>query len=1548
MVPYRLSHALIRCLTRILGVDMPIAARPAICASLRSLAALLVLGLLTPVVTAANAQQPNPDKCTSGELKPKTSTNISTTGAGSGESQPDLEVSGSCIVKTAGDYYYSKVNIVKGGKLIFEEPTGSTSDKVTNFWARSIIVENQGTLQAGDAQNPYGKNLHTLNIILYGKDQTNHDDPSKFPNGDPINNPAGGDTCIQTNCGVPTGTGNMWDDNGQNQFAGCGLNTGNGNGSNCFPGQPSDVKDYFYQYGPIMGTKSGYFGYKVLGVGYGGTLQLYGYKGTTLAAQADKDATDSGSSWVRLEGDIGQNATSLKVDAGFAADGKTARSISGDWQPGDKIVVTTTDYVPGHSEELIIGSVDKAKGIALTANEKTKWAHTGHKFDTGTLLGTAEASKLKGLGMDSALADKAETRAAVALLTRSIRIVSGGDFAGDYFDCLPTADKNTWFIPHELTHNNSYVDPVKPEKCATARNANYSFGATTVFRQGFAKVQIQGVEFHQMGVGGRMGHYPVHFHEARRVPPNAYVKDSSVSESMTRWFVLHSTQGVLLQRNVGWKSIGHGYYLESATETDNKFYSNIGILARAGVEGPDNNRNIPGILAANDYFQGDDFIYRSDILYPTVFWIPNGWNDFVGNMAAGADSLGLCYWWLAGGNSDRVDVPPAPIVHMKWSGYAGRQTVGHEGEAPLKLFYKNYCSTAMHSLDTTNGVSAAGTALQIRNTDAWKLKPIKSVAPDRGDPPSAMAKMYYPILGGNHKPTVCDPSIANDKQDACTGPYSANLGMNDNEAANVVKTCSNEDPKDCGVTVIDRYTTSFHWAETNFSALWLRSPSWYLVDNSFISDTQNGGVTFVTGGDYSRSSVPLGYWVLASRSIFVGATNPTNQFARAAGPPGMMEPKAGDNACDRLHGGSCISKQSSVAYPLSNWATGERLFNIYDGPAHQDANAYLEINVSPCNSATDGSCLYRNTPGVRKYQTGTNTGKGYLPNAAIGWKQPNGFYYPPAFHSKNLFFKDVDIRHYVILPILKPGTYNTDNTKLTELFVGGVEGSKNMMGNFTDIDRQTELNDDDGTLTGFKDTISVNEDGFFGAPTQAPQCRSNVGVDPAHACAGTIATGQTPPTARTSPYDYVTTVVYPGCAMNDEKTAKPPLGDKPFDGEMSDTACGSVHKDTHKFDGGGREIEREFRGGMWSKDCGGPFCYGVPIYRQYLTGDTASREWQNWVKLGCDKDPGNANCDFPFGRMAGTGTWQRSIMTVNHGKFYIDTSRSQWKQRLDEALGFPGEVTQQDVVECKDKDGKAWQKPGLNCTPRSVNVFEPGKTYFVFLVFAKKSTKQTYQMYVGDQCETQKDTIYKPIKITGTETRYNWAAWTEKPWTAECVEGSTKGVKDVLQVTMDFSKVTNADALFNPNPPTATNDRTCKPVSFCKWNGASSCGCNLSATDPRVLANPKLKDSCTKTCQEWAVKDLDCPQGGCLGFAFTLPKEFKADDKSHRPKAEPYPMTATDTWKTLKFTRVNAGGEGCGYSSDNTPDINSKTCAVPDCPMGETDPPLCTQKPPKK
>ena len=98
----------------------------------------------------------------------------------------------------------------------------------------------------------------------------------------------------------------------------------------------------------------------------------------------------------------------------------------------------------------------------------------------------------------------------MALLTRSIRIVSEGDAARPAFP---------------------------PARTAT-------FGGHTIVRQGFKAFQVQGVEFYQLGQGGRLGHYPVHFHHARRTPPGTFVKDCSIHDSMTRWIMLHGTQDV--------------------------------------------------------------------------------------------------------------------------------------------------------------------------------------------------------------------------------------------------------------------------------------------------------------------------------------------------------------------------------------------------------------------------------------------------------------------------------------------------------------------------------------------------------------------------------------------------------------------------------------------------------------------------------------------------------------------------------------------------------------------------------------------------------------------------------------------------------------------------------------------------------------------------------------------------------------------------------------------------------------------------------------------
>ena len=72
--------------------------------------------------------------------------------------------------------------------------------------------------------------------------------------------------------------------------------------------------------------------------------------------------------------------------------------------------------------------------------------------------------------------------------------------------------------------------------------------------------------------------------------------------------------------------------------------------------------------------------------------------------------------------------------------------------------------------------------------------------------------------------------------------------------------------------------------------------------------------------------------------------------------------------------------------------------------------------------------------------------------------------------------------------------------------------------------------------------------------------------------------------------------------------------------------------------------------------------------------------------------------------MGGQSTYQRSTLTANHGTYYLDTSVSLNTQNTE---NFTTE------------------------TPISVNVFKGGQTYYMFFLYTKPETQQTYQIYVG-------------------------------------------------------------------------------------------------------------------------------------------------------------------------------------------------------------------------
>ena len=261
----------------------------------------------------------------------------------------------------------------------------------------------------------------------------------------------------------------------------------------------------------------------------------------------------------------------------------------------------------------------------------------------------------------------------------------------------------------------------------------------------------------------------------------------------------------------------------------------------------------------------------TDSTYPSVFWITNGWNDFIGNMAAGAGACGAAYWFVPVLNSDMPDVPTANNVqdgtHMKWSGgYAALQNK-FRGATPLKSFYKNYATSTMMSFQTTGDVGDCHGVVKATDPRTQNvLKAVKSIAPDPDPEKSELDDHYYPhARGGNRHATRC--RLGTDGTYNCTEVQECNPGQEEN----------------CAVTVLDHFTSAFHWAEYNIAAIWLRN-QWYLMTNSVLSDVQNGGLTFVTGGDYTHSSVIKGYWALVRNSIFIGRTQQSNGFSSDVGP----------------------------------------------------------------------------------------------------------------------------------------------------------------------------------------------------------------------------------------------------------------------------------------------------------------------------------------------------------------------------------------------------------------------------------------------------------------------------------------------------------------------------------------------------------------------------------------------------------------------------------------------------------------------------------------
>lgn len=264
------------------------------------------------------------------------------------------------------------------------------------------------------------------------------------------------------------------------------------------------------------------------------------------------------------------------------------------WEPGDRVVVSSTDYSMYQAEEFRILPCLTCSQHQVKVSGKPQFLHLGEVVD----------------GVDM--------RAEVALLTRNILI--RGEMEPSCY-----ASESCKFFSFD------------------------TFGGHLKVERGFKAVHIQGVEFMHMGQQS-MGHYPVHFHmngdvdEKGGYTPPTYVKDLSIHHSFSRCLTIHGSNGLLVRDVVGYDALGHCFFTEDGPEERNTFHHCLGLLIKAGTLLPSDrdSRMCRGITAGA--YPGYIARPRQDCSATSTFWIANPNNNLIDCSAAGSEETG--FWFI--------------------------------------------------------------------------------------------------------------------------------------------------------------------------------------------------------------------------------------------------------------------------------------------------------------------------------------------------------------------------------------------------------------------------------------------------------------------------------------------------------------------------------------------------------------------------------------------------------------------------------------------------------------------------------------------------------------------------------------------------------------------------------------------------------------------------------------------------------------------------------------------------------------------------------------
>ncbi|KAK6312903.1 hypothetical protein J4Q44_G00162500 [Coregonus suidteri] len=278
------------------------------------------------------------------------------------------------------------------------------------------------------------------------------------------------------------------------------------------------------------------------------------------------------------------------------------------WQPGNHVVVASTDYSMHQAEEFTLLPCPHCTSRQVRVQGRPQFGHMGE------------------------IVDGVDMRAEVALLSRNILI---------YGEMENTCYGNNWcqFFGHD------------------------TYGGHIKIFGNFTSVHLSHVELRNMGQQ-EQGRYPLHFHRCGDVDwrggyrEPAYVDGLSIHHSFSRCITIHATNGLLVKDTVGYDTLGHCFFLEDGIEQRNTFFHNLGLLTRPGTLLPTDRNETMCTSIRDKVFKNYTPSPSMECKAVSTFWIANPNNNLISNAAAGSQDAGIWYVFHSSSTGDSHGLVP--------------------------------------------------------------------------------------------------------------------------------------------------------------------------------------------------------------------------------------------------------------------------------------------------------------------------------------------------------------------------------------------------------------------------------------------------------------------------------------------------------------------------------------------------------------------------------------------------------------------------------------------------------------------------------------------------------------------------------------------------------------------------------------------------------------------------------------------------------------------------------------------------------------------------